>query len=399
MPSIASPVVLFAQDGPNPLGIARALGRNGIPVYVVALPAKKQALIDYCRYIKRIFSLESYDNPEHVQNSLQNVLEFLPFGGKPVLIVTNETHYYRLLPCHDFIKEHFHEMTPVENAIHFVEKHQQFPLAEQAGFRILPTITLKSPEDIHISKERLVFPQLVRPSVPHLAGNFREKTMLFSDFESMESSLSPILEHSHSELITQEYVPGDDRDVLFFMASCDAKGEPRAWFSGRKWRQNPPGRGLMASGILEDIPDFVEKSKQLCRLFALQGFIGVECKQHSKTKEFVYIESSIRPEATNAIGFSAGMNLVLDSYQAALGLPCQIIQKREYRGSWVNFQSDYEAAKILRAQKQLTWKEFFKRLPRPVSYATFASDDPMPFVFSIKEKVLNKIKNIALRQK
>jgi predicted ATP-grasp superfamily ATP-dependent carboligase len=385
--------VIVAQDGPNPLGIARGLGKEGVPVCVLT-SSKKTPLINCSRYIKKIVRVPSFDDIDIVRKKLLEICHQLGNPDeKPVLIFTNESHYLRFFPLADFFNENFFEMTPIVKAVFYAEKKNQFSAAEKAGFTVLPTFSLKTSDDLPMF-ESLVFPLLVRPSVPHCAGNFTEKTMLFSDFTSFKKSLTPILADSDADLIVQEYVPGEDRDVLFFMASCDKTGEPRAWICGRKKRQYPPGRGLMASGILESIPDFEEKSKSLCRLFGLQGFIGIECKQHPHTKEFVYIESSIRSEATNAICFSAGMNLMFDAYQIARGGRCNIVQKKELRGSWVSFQLDYDAAKILLAEGKMTWKEFMKPLPYPTTYAIFAWDDPFPFLKSLTLAVLGKMKRL-----
>jgi hypothetical protein len=35
--------------------------------------------------------------------------------------------------------------------------------------------------------------------------------------------------------------------------------------------------------------------------------------------------------------------------------------------------------KMLRQQNDLSWKQIFKRLPRPIAWAYFTWDDPLPF--------------------
>ena len=72
----------------------------------------------------------------------------------------------------------------------------------------------------------------------------------------------------------------------------------------------------------------------------------------------------------------------------------RVAPKEKYHGSWANFQYDYDAAKILIAEKKMTWRDFFKPLPRPTYYAIFAWDDPMPFVYSLARAVYNKIRRL-----
>ena len=386
------PVVVVSQDGPNPLGIARALGRVGIPVFLFS--TGKTRLLKCSRYIKSIVENPSLGNLEGTREHFENILEkilHLGYTSRPILMFTNEAHYQSFYPLKDYLNDRFLLMTPFEKVISLTEKHQQFPYAEQAGFRNLPLMVLKSPKDLDTLESSLCFPVIVRPNSLQTKGGFNEKTSLYENLSQMKSHLFPILSQEGVELLAQEYVPGSDKDVLVFMASCGDEGEPRAWVSGRKWRQIPPGRGLMASGVAENIPEFVEKSKELCRLLGVRGFVGIECKRNTVTNELVYIEASLRTDAFNGLCLAAGMNLVLDAYMARLGQPCGITQKQSFAGSWVCFQYDLDAAKTMIFQKQLTWSSFLRPLPRPIYYAYFAWDDPLPFVFHFSKTIAQKI--------
>ena len=401
------PVVITAADGANPLGIARSLGRKGVPVYILAydsIPCLK-----WSRYVKGIINVSSLAHTEELKEGFDELLRDIKKktsssavenstngDTKPILIVTNEEHYHFLSPLGDYISKHFEMMTPLDKAATLSEKQQQFPLAEKAGFRVLQTVVLRSPSDMERVEDCLTFPVIVRPSRKNTSGGFEKKTELYETCDEMKSSLHPILSENGVSLIAQEYVPGTDRDVVFFMASCDAMGEPRTWLSGRKWRQSPPGRGLMASGIIDrkPDPDFVEKSKELCRLFALRGFIGIECKQNPETNEYCYIESSIRPEGTNAIGLAAGVDLVLQSYLATQNFPCGEVSQDELHGSWASFELDYASMKMLKAMKDSSWWNFFVPLPRPIAYPIFSWTDPLPFFCSLSNLVITKIQKL-----
>jgi predicted ATP-grasp superfamily ATP-dependent carboligase len=371
------PAVVIAQEGSNPLGIVRALGRNGISVFLVA--SDNGTFTRRSRYVKDGIYHVCLTDPQKLQTALQTLLQQINQPAvKPVLIVTNETHYRNLLPIADFVKENFIELMPMKQIVPYAEKEQQFPLAQQAGFLIVKTAILQSANDIGTASD-FCFPVIVKPRAIHSRGKFHEKALIFKNINDLRTKISPILEEPNVELMLQEYIPGDDSQVIWFMASCGEKGEPRAWITGRKWRQYPPGRGVMASGVLEELPDFAHLSKQLCRLFGFRGFIGVECKQHSETQELFYIESSFRTEAYNSVCFAAGKNLVLDAYLAALGKPCPLIQTDSSNGSWCDASLDLDASRILIAEGKMSWRDYFKRLPRPIAWSCFAWDDPLPF--------------------
>jgi predicted ATP-grasp superfamily ATP-dependent carboligase len=285
-------------------------------------------------------------------------------------------------------------LTPLEKVLPLTVKNNQFPFATQAGFRVMETVMLRNTDDLSLVENKLAFPVIVRPISNNLREELQMKTALYENMDAMRKHLAPILAGGNVELIAQGYVPGTDRDIVFFMASCDETGEPRLWLAGRKIRQNPPGRGVMAAGQVDSVPDpeFVEKSKKLCRLFGLRGVIGIECKQHAVTKEYVYIESSFRPEAFNSIGLAAGVDLVWDAYLAALHKPCGAVRPETSRGSWSYGELEHGTMKLLRKQGDPDWWKVLLPLPRPIAYAIFTWDDPLPFFHSATVLLWRKIK-------
>ncbi|MCL2745146.1 MAG: hypothetical protein FWE67_14980 [Planctomycetaceae bacterium] len=387
-----TPVILLTYDGANPLGIIRSLGRHLVPLYV--LTTTRNTSLAWSRYVKKILTV-SLDNTKEIQERLEDFLRITGSQtGKPILMLTNESHYPELEPLKDFLDEHLNVLTPLKKAIPLTSKNAQFPLALQAGFRVMETVMLRTPNDLNEVENKLAFPVIVRPTSNKLRDRLDMKTALYENISAMREHLNPLLSEEYVELIAQEFIPGTDRDILVFMASCDDTGEPRLWLSGRKVRQNPPGRGVMASGTVDPIPDadFVERSRTLCRLFGLRGFIGIECKQHAISKEHVYIESSFRPEGFNSMCLAAGVDLVWDSYLTALGKPCGAIRPEKYKGSWAYAELEHGTMKALLKEGSPDWWKVLIPLPRPISYAFFTWDDPLPFFHSFGTLLWRKIK-------
>ena len=394
-----TPVIVLTHDGANPLGIARSLGRHKVPVYV--LTPDRNTSVAWSRYVKKVLPLSSLKNSEEMWKRLENFLhEMGTRTDKPILIVTNESHYLDMEPIRELVEEHFNLVNPLEKVIHLAIKNHQFPLATQAGFRVMETVVLRNTDDFVHVESKLAFPVIVRPMSNKMRDILEMKTALYENRDALREHLTPLLTDNNIELIAQEFVPGTDRDVVFFMASCEESGEPRLWLTGRKVRQSPPGRGVMASGVVDAIPDpvFIEKSKELCRLLGLRGFIGIECKQHAVSKEYVYIESSFRPEGFNSICLAAGVDLVWDSYLAALGKPCGAVPPEKYKGSWRYAELEHGTMKTLKQQGDPDWWKVLLPLPRPVTYAFFTWDDPLPFFHSLSTLVLRRFKRYLSRK-
>jgi predicted ATP-grasp superfamily ATP-dependent carboligase len=391
-----TPIVIMGPDGANPLGIARAVGRAGVPVFL--LSNDHSTLSRLSRFVTGGQYNVDFAEPVKLKRALELSLQNIQRpDAKPLLAVTNEIHYSYLLPIYDFVTRHFNEITPACQAAPLCEKEQQFPLAQQAGFRISNTIVLRTAKDLE-QVATLQFPVLVKPRTLRSSGGYKNKADIFDDIDSLRANIKPTFIDPATVLLAQEFVPGDDKYVMYSMASCGENGDVRAWFTGRKLRQHPPGRGVMSAGYLEYLPDLAEKTKVLCKLFGLRGFVGVECKQHPDTGELFYIESSLRVEANNSICMSAKRNLVLDAYLAAHELPCSIPQDVKMTGSWCDISTDLDAARLLIADKKLTWKEYFTPLPRPVAFPFFAWDDLLPFLRWLPLRLVPVFKKVFRRQ-
>jgi predicted ATP-grasp superfamily ATP-dependent carboligase len=67
-------------------------------------------------------------------------------------------------------------------------------------------------------------------------------------------------------------------------------------------------------------------------------------------------------------------------------------------GSWCDFFTDLDAARILIRNKKLTWRQFLTRLPRPVQFAVFSWDDPMPFLYWLRRRIISVCQKIYRRK-
>lgn len=365
-------------DRPSVLGTFRALGRKGIPVHVIAkgpTPCIKKS-----RFYKSFKNVEGVLSLDQWKIEFESVLERIgPTKRKPLLLFCTEFELALFAPIRDYLEERFLLVPSIDTVTPFLEKDQQAPLAEKAGFRIPKLFVLEKKAQLTECVETLRFPVVVKPLARHTEGVFHLKSVIVKTAEEFTQRISQYLDQPPTVLVIQEFIPGSDNDILVFMGSCDAEGNVRAHITGRKKRQYPPFSGIMASGYVEPIPAFEEKSRALCKQYKMRGFVGIECKRPPGTLDDVYIETSFRPESFNSLAEGAGVNLVFDTYLAALGEPC-MIQRSASKGSWCDFQADLDSTRMLIQAGEMSWSDFWKKLPRPISYSFFAWDDPGPFL-------------------
>ncbi|MDD2467025.1 MAG: GNAT family N-acetyltransferase [Desulfobulbus sp.] len=374
------PVVIIStirHDGSTMLSALRALGRNGIPVFILAKGPMTYTGIS--RYAKNI---ELFTNDLSDEELIERISRILAKIGwqkcKPVLMILSENDIFRLHSIKSFLEKHF-TIVPSDHAVSYLEKENQLPLAIEAGFSVPQSIVLRNSDDVERVSERLQFPIIVKPHARHTVGSFKEKVLIFHAKDAFAEKIVRFFQDKDTELLVQEYIPGSDENVLIFMASCDVQGRVRSFVSGRKLRQVPPGFGFMSSGIIEKNEEMEAKSIKLCQLYQVGGFLGVEAKQHQVTGALYYIETNFRPEAISALAEIAGVNLVLDVYLMAIGQYC-FASSSSSTGSYLNLQYEIDAIRhLVREGKAKWWRELLRPLPRPTAYSLYAPDDPLPF--------------------
>ncbi|MDR2346157.1 MAG: hypothetical protein LBE18_08840 [Planctomycetaceae bacterium] len=379
-------------DGPTLLGTVRGLGRNGVPVYVIA--RGKYPVVGTSRYIKKLITFEN-DPPDEIWiETINNLLQKINVtNSKPIMFFCTENDLYRFAPIHKYLENNFQLIPTFDTAFQFLEKDKQLPLAENAGFLIPKSVKLERKSDLEFVVNSFRFPIIVKPLARHTIGTFEHKGLIIENKNETKEYIEKYLDNPPTILIAQEYIEGTDNDILFFMGSSDCNGEVRAFVTGRKLRQNPPNSGMMTCGYIEKLPELELKSKALCKLYKIEGFIGIECKKPPNTENYFYIETSFRPEIFNEITTATGVNLVYDVYMSKLGQPRKIKQTTD-KGSWYDLLADFESIQSQVKQRKTTRRKILKKLPRPITYSHFAIDDPLPFVIRLVNKIKSKIKNL-----
>ncbi|MDR1924322.1 MAG: hypothetical protein LBQ66_08105 [Planctomycetaceae bacterium] len=390
-------------DGPTLIGTARGLGREGVPVHVIA--CGKYPIARTSRYIKSLKTFPS-DQPDTVwqaelESLLQKIVGQFSEPVKPLLFFCTENDIYRFSSMREFLESRFELVPSFSEVLGFLEKDAQLPVASQAGFLVPVSMRLDSKSDLLRMVELLRFPVIVKPLARHTIGVFDHKALIIDSPETLETAIGRYLDKPPTALIAQEYVVGTDNDILIFMGSSDKEGNIRSFVTGRKLRQNPPHHGMMACGYIEELSGLETRAKELCKLYKINGFIGIECKCPTGTEDYFYIETSFRPEIFNEMSAGVGVNLVFDVYTSKLGKTCST-KRTAKNGSWYDLFTDWDSIQTQVRKGESSWSVFFKKLPRPITYSHFAFDDPLPFfarlLIRIKEKFTNLLSKYTIKK-
>ncbi|HXN16196.1 MAG TPA: ATP-grasp domain-containing protein [Usitatibacter sp.] len=184
----------------------------------------------------------------------------------------------------------------------------------------------------------------------------------------------------HEQLIFQDYVEGEDRQLWSFHGVADDLGGLLACFSGRKLRTFPALTG--ESAFIELAPDEALEAlgRDIARRLPLKGVFKMDFKK-DRDGRFRLLEINARFNLWLYLGAHNGLNLMRVAYDYLLtgARPPPRQARATYR--WLSLSLDYRAYRESAAAKRLgllAW--LFSILNSRNIYNVFAWRDPAPWV-------------------
>lgn len=380
------PAVVIGTGGPNTLAICRSLGRRGVPTSVIA---KKASVLRASRYCHHVVPVESFDHTAHFGRALLLLADRL--RQRPVLFSCSDESTRAIARVTNVIQSRYRPVVDPVRAASLLDKALQHELAKAAGVDLPRTHVLTEPGDLDVLREGFPFPAICKPTGDGVNPNFAWKTLTLHDAKDARAKLLPCLAMGNGKIIIQEFIGGEDSDVLFCLAVCRKDGSLWAAMTGRKLRQYPPDAGVMASGVSESLPRVLDASQRLFRAAGLGGLIGVEYKQDPVSGRIVLIEISTRSDNFIGIAPASGVDLPYLAYLRTLGRHLPPIPAQRDDVKWICGMLDFSSARKLIAAKRLSWPDYLWSLRGQKTWAIFTPEDPMPFVSSFVKWLLGRL--------
>ena len=182
------------------------------------------------------------------------------------------------------------------------------------------------------------------------------------------------------KLIIQEFIPGDDENLVYACFCIGRDGTPLGLFAGRKCRVLPPGSGSASYVESMTDPALTDVTLRLLRAVGYRGLGGVEFKRDPRDGVYKLIEFNVRFGLWDALGARCGVNLALMAYRDALGLPVEPCLTHRTGVKWVSVERDLSAFKLYRRERGMTTLAWLRTLLGETMWAVFAWDDLAPFL-------------------
>lgn len=307
-------VVILAGGIGSTYSICKNLKKKfGVSVYLIFINETYAKLFRKNCYVTEAVDWE-IDSAASFMERVKKWYAVHSFGERPVLYSTSDESCVLVAHDRQWFEERFILTLPSDRIIHTFNDKEKSSVAVQETFLKYPkTCIITSETRIQQVVDSFSFPVIIKPFDFNALRQLGFKVQVFNDVEEFYRTTSSLLSH-HLPLLVQEYIPGGDDKLWFYMFYRGSNGSFQECM-GRKIVQHPAGRGIMAVG--RTVRD--ERLSSTCRHFLAQidytGIGGIEFKEYNG--EFYFIEMSTRSEGFIKMSEAAGSFIPAFAYVAA----------------------------------------------------------------------------------
>lgn len=362
------------------LGIARSLGRRGIPVWVVAngSPIQKAS-----RYVERSWDWPATDASAQVRRLLDLADQFRLQGW--MLFAGGDEQVELLSRHHAALSRRFRVTTPDWEVTRWAfDKRLTYQRCAELGIDHPWTLVLSRSRGV--GSIDCTFPVILKPAyrtsrnalTRAKAWLVRDRSDLLEKFQIASSMLEPEI------ILLQEMIPGSGEAQYSYTALC-RDGRPLATLIARRVRQFPVDFGY-TSTFVETIeqPDIEEAAIRFLQSIRYSGLAEIEFKYDRRDGRYKLLDVNPRVWTWHTLGRKAGVDfpylMCLEARGHAIG------GMRARPGvHWTLGARDFVAALLEMRRGRLTPKRYWRSLRPPIELGVFAVDDPLPAVAAFPE--------------
>jgi D-aspartate ligase len=379
-----SPGALIVGGAHVSIAVARSLGRQGVPVWLLA----NHPIPTYSRYVKRSFPWCGAEHPDGV-SSIIGLAKTHNLQGW-VLIATGDQDMRLISKNHALLSQHFRVATPDWETTQWAyDKRLTYQRAADLGVDFPRSFEPRGLGEIERIDCR--FPVILKPAFRKGIDEFTQAKAWKAEGRAQLISLyerAAALVGNHA-IIVQEWIPGGGEAQFSYAALCE-RGEPIVSLTARRTRQHPIDFGR-SSTYVESIEQS-EVEELACRLLKSLNYTGVieiEFKHDRRDGQYKLLDVNGRFWTWNGLGALAGVDFPYLAWRQAMGM--SVSPARAQTGmAWMHSSRDIMAAYGEITAGSLTLGQYLKSFRKRLAFANFAFDDPMPAIVELPVAAWNR---------
>ena len=360
------------------LAVARSLGRHGIPVWFAS---DDNMLARLSRFVRK-------GVPWPGPNAAGAADFLLELGRRHNLLG------WVLIPCadeearlisqqHAALSQTFRIRTPPWEIMRWAyDKHRMNEHAAALGLDLPRSLSTTSRDDLLNADVR--FPVILKPAVKHQGNAFTlAKAWRADDRAALLARYDDAVALVGAEaVVVQELIPGRGAAQFSYAALWD-RGRPVASLTARRSRQYPIDFGY-TSTFVETIAraDVEHAACRFLESLGYDGLVEVEFKHDARDGRLKLLDVNARVWTWIALGGRAGVDFPHLFWRLAIGEALPSARGAPGVG-WMHASRDIVAACQEMAAGHLAPRDYLASLRRPLQFAAFAADDPLPGMLDV----------------
>jgi predicted ATP-grasp superfamily ATP-dependent carboligase len=361
------------------LGIARSLGRHGIPVCLID---DEISIARASRFVKDTIRVRDLRTEQALLDALALARERLSISGW-VLYPTREENIAGIAANRDELGKEFRVPTPELASIrHAWDKREVYRLAEQLSIPVPRTWFPQSEDDL--AAVDVDGPVVLKPAIKeHFFYATRAKAWRADTAAELVTAYQRATEiMPASEIIIQEMIPGGGEEQYAYCAFFRG-GNPVATMTARRRRQHPSDFGV-ASTFVETIsmPELAKPSCRFLTAIDYYGLVELEYKRDPRDGKCKLLDVNARTWGYHSLGAAAGVDFPYLLFLDQIGAPVQEAQARP-GVRWIRLSTDVPNAVRDMWAGKLRPGEYLRSLRDIRTEAVFSINDPLPGLYEI----------------
>jgi D-aspartate ligase len=357
----ATPVVVLSPHHHGALGIFRSLGALGVEVYAVEDGRWAPPLCS--RYCRGVFHWDVCDAP--ARDSVSTLLKIgRTFTCRPILIPADDGTAAFVQEASEELQTRFRfPVLPSGLMRRFSTKKELYLLCRESGYPTPETVFPRSRANLLELLGRLSFPVMLKGIDDRLVrGRTKVRMRIVRTADELLDCYDRVDDSVRSNLMIQEYIPGNADSVWMFNAYFNEASECLVGFTGRKLRQRPADTGITTLGICLRNETVENSLRTLLRSLGYRGIVDIGCRYDARDGQYKLLDVNPRIGCTFRLFVDpSGLDVVRACYLDLTGQRVDAQPACEGR-KWLVENQDLQELPVHLRTKKLTLREWLRSL-------------------------------------
>lgn len=373
---IATPVlVLHLHHGA--LGIARSLGRLGVPVY--GMGTDPGGAVSCSRYFRGVFPWDFAEEPS--ERSVKELLRVSELIGEPaVLIPGTDDIVLMVAENRDNLSGRFRFTDLQPDLVRtMINKRELFFLARKNEIPTPDALFPESEDEVVRFAEGASFPIMMKGiDGTRLQARTGQKMMRVENLGELLTGYRALEDPAQPNLMLQQYIPGGDDSVWMFNGYFDENSECLLGFTGRKLHQFPPYKGATSLGVVLPNPKVRALTLRFAKGIGYRGILDIGFRFDPRDSQYKLLDPNPRIGCTFRLFVGRdGSDVARAHYQDLTGQEVPPSEQADGR-KWLVEDWEIDSVRAYARDGNFSLGRWFRDVWGVRELAWFAWDDPVP---------------------